>query len=80
MDIKTVTGAVGLVITLGGLLIYQGQLIERVEVLEAKTAPNIKPLEQDIAINKAEIAVLKAKVDEIKARSDNPLRKICQKK
>ena len=61
-------------ITLGGLLIYQGQLIERVEVLEAKTAPNIKPLEQDIAINKAEIAVLKAKVDEIKARSDNPLR------
>ena len=74
MDIKTITGAVGLVITLGGLLIYQGQLIERVEVLEAKTAPNVKPLEQDIAINKAEIAVLKAKVDEIKARSDNPLR------
>ena len=73
MDIKTVTGAVGLVITLGGLLIYQGQLIERVEVLEAKSAPNIKPLEQDIAINKAEIAVLKAKVDEIKSRSDNPL-------
>ena len=74
MDIKTITGAVGLVITLGGLLIYQGQLIERVEVLEAKTAPNIKPLEQDIAINKAEIAVLKAKVDEMKVRSDNPLR------
>ena len=74
MDIKTITGAVGLVITLGGLLIYQGQLIERVEVLEAKTAPNIKPLEQDIAINKAEIAVLKAKVDEMKARSDNPFR------
>ena len=74
MDIKTITGAVGLVITLGGLLIYQGQLIERVEVLEAKTAPNIKPLEQDIAINKAEIAVLKAKVDEMKAKSDNPLR------
>ncbi len=74
MDIKTITGAVGLVITLGGLLIYQGQLIERVEVLEAKTAPNIKPLEQDIAINKAEIAVLKAKVEEMKARSDNPLR------
>ena len=74
MDIKTITGAVGLVITLGGLLIYQGQLIERVEVLEAKTAPNIKPLEQDIAINKAEIAVLKAKIEEMKARSDNPLR------
>ena len=60
--------------TLGGLLIIQGQLIERVEVLEKKTAPDIKPLVQDISINKAEIAVLKAKVDEIKARSDNPLR------
>ncbi len=73
MDIKVITGAIGLVITLGGLFVYQGQLIQRVEVLEAKSAPNIKPLEQDIAINKAEIAVLKAKVEEIKARSDNPL-------
>ena len=74
MDIKTISAAVGLVLPLGGLLIFQGQLIERVEVLEKKTAPDIKPLVQDISINKAEIAVLKAKVDEIKARSDNPLR------
>ena len=74
MDIKTISAAVGLVLTLGGLLIFQGQLIERVEVLEKKTAPDIKPLVQDISINKAEIAGLKAKVDEIKARSDNPLR------
>jgi|TARA_R100000353_G_scaffold155662_1_gene114596 cell division protein FtsB len=73
VDIKLITGIIGLVITIGGLFVYQGQLIQRVEVLESKTAPNIKPLEQDIAINKAEIAVLKAKVDEIKARNDNPL-------
>ena len=73
MDIKTITGAVGLVITLGGLLIFQGKLIERVEILEKQTAPNIKPLEQDIAINKAEIKVLKTIIDEMKARSDNPL-------
>ena len=73
MDIKVITGAVGLVITLGGLFVFQGQLIERVENLESKQAPNIKPLEQDIAVNKAEIAVLKSQVQEIKARSDNPL-------
>ena len=73
MDIKVITGAIGLVITLGGLFVYQGQLIQRVEVLEAKSAPDIKPLNADIAINKAEIAEHKAKVDEIKARSDNPL-------
>jgi cell division protein FtsB len=74
VDIKTIAGIVGLVITIGGLFVFQGQLIQRIDVLEAQTAPNIKPLEQDIAINKAEIAVLKAKVDEMKARSDNPLR------
>ncbi len=73
MDIKTIAGIVGLVITIGGLFVFQGQLIQRVDVLEAKSAPDIKPLEQDIAINKAEIAVLKAKIEEIKARNSNPL-------
>ena len=73
MDIKTIAGIVGLVITIGVLFVFQGQLNQRVDVLEAKSAPDIKPLEQDIAINKAEIAVIKAKIEEIKARSDNPL-------
>ena len=73
MDIKTIAGIIGLVITIGGLFVFQGQLIQRVDVLEAKSAPDIKPLEQDIAINKAEIAIIKAKIEEIKARSDNPL-------
>ena len=73
MDIKTIATGVGLVITIAGLFVFQGQLIQRVDVLEARSAPDINPLEQDIAINKAEIAVLKAKVEEIKARSDNPL-------
>ena len=73
MDIKTIAGIIGLVITIGGLFVFQGQLIQKVDVLEAKSAPDIKPLEQDIAINKAEIAVIKAKIEEIKARSDNPL-------
>lgn len=73
MDTKSILGIIGLIITIGGLFVYQGQLIQRVEVVESKTAPNIKPLEQDIAINKAEIAVLKAVIEEIKSRSDNPL-------
>jgi len=73
VDTKSILGIIGLIITIGGLFVYQGQLIQRVEVVESKTAPNIKPLEQDIAINKAEIAVLKAVIEEIKSRSDNPL-------
>jgi HAMP domain-containing protein len=73
VDIKVITGAIGLVITLGGLFVYQGQLIQRVEVLEARQSVDIKPLTADIAVNKAEIAVLNAKVNEMKARSENPL-------
>lgn len=73
MDIKVITGAVGLVITIGGLFIFQGQLIQRIDVLESQKAVDIKPLEQQIAVNKAEIAVLNAVISEMKARSDNPL-------
>jgi len=69
MDIKFIAGLVGLVITLGSLFVFQGQLIQRVEVLEAKSFPDVKQMQ----INDAEIQVLKAKVEEIKARSDNPL-------
>jgi len=73
VDIKVITGAVGLVITLGGLFIFQGQLIQRIDVLESQKAVDIKPLEQQIAVNKAEIAVLNALISEMKARSENPL-------
>ncbi len=73
MDIKTIATGIGLVITLAGLFVFQGQLIQRIDVLESKSAPDIKPLEQQIAINKAEIKVLDAIVSEMKAKRDNPL-------
>ena len=43
MDIKVITGAIGLIITIGGLFIFQGQLIQRIDVLESHKAVNIKP-------------------------------------
>jgi len=73
VDIKTIATGIGLVITIAGLFVYQGQLIQRIDVLESKSAPDIKPLEQRIAINEAEIKVLDAVVKEMKARRDNPL-------
>jgi len=73
VDIKTIATGIGLVITIAGLFVYQGQLIQRMDVLESKSAPDIKPLEQRIAINEAEIKVLDAVVKEMKARRDNPL-------
>ena len=36
MDIKTITGAIGAVIAIASLFVFQGQLIQRVEVLESK--------------------------------------------
>ena len=73
MGVKEWLGIGSLIITLLGFAIFQGKLIERINVLESQKAVDIKPLTADIAINKAEIAVLNAKVNEIKARSDNPL-------
>lgn len=66
MDIKTIATGIGIVITIASLFVFQGQLIQRVEVLEAKTIPNIAPLEK-------ELSVLKTQVEEIKARNNNPL-------
>ena len=73
MGVKEWLGIGSLIITLLGFAIFQGKLIERINVLESQKTVDIKPLTADIAINKAEIAVLNAKVNEIKARSDNPL-------
>jgi len=73
MGVKEWLGIGSLIITLLGFAIFQGKLIERINVLESQQSVDIKPLTADIAINKAEIAVLNAKVNEMKARSDNPL-------
>ena len=47
MDIKTIATGIGLVITIAGLFVYQGQLIERVQVLESKVV-DTKPIEKEI--------------------------------
>jgi hypothetical protein len=72
-DIKTWGVLLSIIVALGGGFQKFGEISNRLAQVEQKSAPDIKPLEQDIAINKAEIAVLKAKMDEVKARSDNPL-------
>tara|TARA_R110000822_G_scaffold227789_1_gene360409 strand:- start:9699 stop:9914 length:216 start_codon:yes stop_codon:yes gene_type:complete len=69
MDIKLIAGLVGLVITLGSLFVFQGQLIQRIEVLESKSFPDVKQMQ----LNNAEIQVLKAKIESINARNSNPL-------
>jgi cell division protein FtsB len=73
MDIKTIAGIISIAIAIGGLFVYQGQLIQRVEVLEKKESVDIKPLEQEISLLKREIAVLKRDIEQLKKKNNNPL-------
>ena len=65
MDIKTIATGIGIVITIAGLFVYQGQLIERVEVLESKVV-DTKPIEKDII-------AIKKDIEQLQKKSSNPL-------
>ena len=65
MDIKSIAGIIGLAITIGGLFVYQGQLIERVQVLESKVV-DTKPIEK-------EIIAIKKDIEQLQKKSSNPL-------
>ena len=65
MDIKTIATGVGLVNTIAGLFVFQGQLIERVEVLESKVV-DTKPIEK-------EIIAIKKDIEQLQNKSRNPL-------
>jgi hypothetical protein len=73
MDIKVIAGLVGLVISLGSLMVFQGQLIQRVEVLESKQSVNIDPIIQEVSENKKNIAVIKKEIEQLKEKNSNPL-------
>ena len=64
MDVKTIATGVGLVITIAGLFVFQGQLIERVEVLESKVV-DTKPIEKDII-------AIKKDIEQLQKKSSNP--------
>ena len=65
MDIKTITGAIGAIIAIASLFVFQGQLIERVESLESKVV-DTKPIEKDII-------AIKKDIEQLKQKSSNPL-------
>tara|TARA_R100000655_G_scaffold34945_2_gene67926 strand:- start:8101 stop:8292 length:192 start_codon:yes stop_codon:yes gene_type:complete len=61
MDIKTITGAIGAVIAIASLFVFQGQLIQRVEVLEGKM------------IDPKEITAIKKDIESLQKKNKNPL-------
>ena len=73
MDIKSWGVGLGIATTLAGILMAVGSVMNRLEVIESKSFPDIKPLVQKISVNEGEIKVLNAIVNEMKAKRDNPL-------
>tara|TARA_R100000742_G_C4229280_1_gene51226 strand:- start:236 stop:427 length:192 start_codon:yes stop_codon:yes gene_type:complete len=61
MDVKTITGAIGAVIAIASLFVFQGQLIQRVEVLESKM------------VDQKEITAIKKDIEQLQKKSSNPL-------
>ena len=73
MDIKVISGVVGVVFTFGALFIQVGEALNRLSALEGKSAPDTTIIEQDVADLKSEVAILRTKIEEIKAKNSNPL-------
>lgn len=73
MDIKIITGLIGSAIAIGSLLIFQGSLINRIEVLESQQAVNVDPIVQEVNENKKNIAVLLKEIEQLREKESNPL-------
>tara|TARA_R100000664_G_scaffold33826_1_gene52208 strand:- start:385 stop:621 length:237 start_codon:yes stop_codon:yes gene_type:complete len=74
-DIKTWGVLLSIIIALGSGFKQFGELSTRLSQLEKVKKVDIKPLEQDIAILKAETAVLNAVIMEMKQKASNPMQR-----
>lgn len=75
MDIKVITGLIGSAIAIGSLLVFQGSLINRIEVLESQQSVNVDPIIQEVSENKKNIAVIRKEIENLKEQNSNPLLK-----
>jgi|13_taG_2_1085334.scaffolds.fasta_scaffold88142_2 hypothetical protein len=73
MDIKVIAGLVGLVISLGSLMVAQGELLTRIDVLESKQSVNLEPIIQGVSENERNIAVIRKDIEQLKEKNNNPL-------
>jgi hypothetical protein len=65
VDIKTIASGIAVLVTVSGLILFQGQLIERVEVLESQVV-DTKPIEKDII-------AIKKDIEQLQKKTRNPL-------
>jgi len=69
MDIKIISGILAVFVTVGGLFVQVGTVMNRLDVLETKSAPDISPIKTSISDMKSAIAVLETKINKL----ENPL-------
>lgn len=72
-DIKSWGVGLGILMTVSGVLMSLGSMMNRLEVLEGKSQPDIKPLVERISILEGEQKVLQTKIDQLKVLNENPL-------
>lgn len=72
-DIKSWGVGLGILMTVSGVLMSIGSVMNRLEVLEGKSQPDIKPLVERISILEGEQKVLQTKIDQLKVLNENPL-------
>lgn len=72
-DIKSWGVGLGILMTVSGVLMSIGSVMNRLEVLEGQSQPDIKPLVERISILEGEQKVLQTKIDQLKLLNENPL-------
>ena len=72
-DIKTWGVLLSIVVAIGGGFSKFGSMSTRLDIIEAKSSPDIKPIVQDISDIKKNIAVLKKDIEQLREKESNPL-------
>ena len=73
LGVKEWLGIVGLLLTLGGLAVQQGTILEKVAVLESRSMPDLKPLNNQLNSVDKRVELIELKVERLDLKSSNPL-------
>tara|TARA_R110000787_G_scaffold45335_7_gene110596 strand:- start:860 stop:1096 length:237 start_codon:yes stop_codon:yes gene_type:complete len=73
LGVKEWLGIVGLLLTLGGLAVQQGTILEKVAVLESRSMPDLKPLNNQLNSVDKRVELIELKVERLDLKSANPL-------
>ena len=73
LGVKEWLGIIGLLLTLGGLAVQQGTILEKVAKLESRTMPDLKPLNDKLNSVDKRVELIELKVERLDLKNSNPL-------